>query len=42
MLAQRTERDKLDAAVRIWAPVYLLVVAWASQMLIETHESLER
>lgn len=42
MLAQRAERDELDAAVRFGAPIYLLVVARALQMLIEAVECLER
>src|SRR6266702_2082003 len=42
MLAQRAERLDLDGAVQLWAPVYLLVVDRAFQMLIEAVESLER
>jgi len=42
MLAQRAERDELDAAVRFGALIYLLVVARALQVLIEAVKRLER
>ncbi len=38
MLAQRAEGNEFGEAVRIWAPVYPLVVRWAFQVLIEAIE----
>jgi hypothetical protein len=41
MLAESAERFELDTAVRLWAPVYLLVVERALQVLIEAGEGAE-
>jgi hypothetical protein len=38
MLAECTESFELDAAVLLWAPVYLLFVDRALQVLIEAGE----
>ncbi len=38
MLAQRAEGTEFDAAVKLWAPVYPLVVRWAFQVLVERIE----
>jgi len=38
MLAECTERFELDEAVQLWAPVYLLFVDRAFQVLIEARE----
>ena len=42
MLTQPTERAKLDAAVRLWAPIYLVLVERTLQVLVEPHERIER
>ena len=42
MLTQPTERYKLGPAVHLWTPVYLALVAWALQVLVEPSESGER
>lgn len=42
MLAECTESFELDAAVLLWAPVYLLFVDGALQVLIEAGEVSER
>ena len=42
MLTQPAERDKLDAAVRFWAPIYPVLVEWTFQVLVELHERIER
>lgn len=42
MLAECAERFELDTAVRLWAPVYLLLVDSALQVLIEAGECPER
>jgi len=42
MLTQPTERDKLHSAIRFWAPVDLLLVARALQVLVEPVEGSER
>lgn len=39
MLAQPTERRKLDTAIQLWASVYVLQVERALQVLIELIES---
>jgi len=41
MLEQCAERFEFDATVRLWAPVYLLVVERALQVLIEAVEGAE-
>ena len=41
MLPEGAERFKLDAAVRLWAPVYLFVMESAFQVLIEAGEGAE-
>ena len=38
MLAQPAKRGKLDSAIRLWASVNPVRVAWAPQMLIEMRE----
>jgi hypothetical protein len=42
VLAQPTKRGKLDSAIRLWAPVNPVGVAWALQMLIEVREGPKR
>jgi len=42
MLTQPTERYKLGPAIHLWAPVYLVLVARALQVLVEPCESGER
>ena len=42
VLTQPAERDKLGGAVRLWAPIYLVLVARALQVLIEPRERVER
>ena len=41
MLTQPTEGDKFRTTVRIWAPVYLVIVARALQVLVEAREHLK-
>ena len=42
VLTQRAERDKLDVAIRLGAPVDLGRVAWALQVLVEAGERRKR
>jgi len=42
MLTQPTERYKLGPAIHLWAPVYLVLVARAFQVLVEPRECGER
>jgi len=42
VLTQRAERDKLDTAIRLGAPVDLFLVAWALQVLVEAGERRKR
>jgi len=42
MLTQPTKRDKLNSAIRLWAPVDLLLVARALQVQVEPVEGFER
>ena len=42
MLTQPAERDKLREAVRLGAPVYPVLVAWALQVLVEPRERIVR
>ena len=42
MLAQPTKRGKLDSAIRLWASVNLVRVAWALQVQIEVPEGPKR
>jgi hypothetical protein len=39
MLAQPAKRRKLDIAIRLWASINLVRVAWALQVLIEVCDS---
>jgi len=41
VLTQPAERDKLDAAVRLWTPIDLVPVEWTFQMLVEPHKRIE-
>ena len=42
MLTQPTERDKVGVTVRLWAPVYLVLVDRALQVLVEPGEIIKR
>ena len=42
MLTQPTQRYKLGLAIRLWAPVYFVLVARALQELVEPRECGER
>jgi len=42
VLTQPAERDKLDAAVRLWASIYPILVERTFQVLLEPHERIER
>jgi hypothetical protein len=42
MLAQPAKRGKLGSAIRLWASVNLVRVAWALQVLIEVREGPKR
>jgi len=42
MLAQPAKRGKLDSAIRLWASVNPIRVAWALQVLIEVDEGPKR
>ena len=39
MLTQPTERYKLGPAIRLWAPVYLVLVACALEVLVEPSDT---
>jgi hypothetical protein len=41
MLTQPTKRDKFGPAIRLWASINLILVAWATQVLIELREGPE-
>ena len=41
MLTQPAERDKLNAAVRLWASIYLVPVERTFQVLVEPHKGIE-
>ena len=42
MLAQPAKRRKLDSAIRLWASVDLVRVAWALQVLVQVREGPKR
>jgi len=42
VLTQPAERDKLDPAVRLWAPIYPVFVERTFQVLLELHKRIER
>src|SRR5579863_5700853 len=42
MLTESTQCNKFGAAVRLWASIYLVLVYWALQVLVEPRERIER
>ena len=42
MLTQPAERPKLDAAVQLWASIYLVLVGRTLQVLVQVHKLIER